>query len=65
MKPKGYHILEVSTMDKIFEETKLRNPCKYNIGVSCSERECKHCGWNPAVEQERKEKLREKFGYTK
>lgn len=40
---------------------KKPDPCKYNLGVnrdgSCTKAKCKTCGWNPAIEKLRKEKL--------
>ena len=32
-------------------------PCIYNIAVSCRHHKCSTCGWNPKVEQKRKEAL--------
>lgn len=31
--------------------------CLYNDAVICSAHKCKNCGWNPAVEQIRKEAM--------
>lgn len=36
--------------------------CVFNIGIDCtsgSSSQCSKCGWNPKVEKERKDKLRE------
>lgn len=35
--------------------------CYYNSEVLCSNRECENCGWNPIVEQQRKEALYEEY----
>ena len=32
-------------------------PCIHNISVRCFEHKCSKCGWNPKVEQKRKEAL--------
>ena len=35
--------------------------CPYNVGIDCEKMACKHgksCGWHPAVERERKQKIR-------
>lgn len=32
-------------------------PCQYNAGVDCSGGNCFKCGWNPEVEQKRREKM--------
>lgn len=32
-------------------------PCKYNEGVECAIPNCDACGWNPAVSQDRLDKL--------
>lgn len=34
--------------------------CIYNTNVICEDKHCYNCGWNPAVEEERKKKAREK-----
>ena len=36
--------------------------CIYNDGVDCETHNCERCGWNPAVEKERKEAI---FGIQK
>jgi hypothetical protein len=37
---------------------KLNSPsCTYNIHVQCDMQKCSTCGWNPKVEQRRKEAL--------
>lgn len=33
------------------------NPCIYNMAVMCDLQKCSTCGWNPKVEQKRKEAL--------
>ena len=35
--------------------------CKFNGGVNCGIEECEKCGWNPEVEQRRKEALRKRY----
>lgn len=43
------------------KKSSLAGNCRYNIGIECDNRSmCDKCGWNPKVEKERKEKLREK-----
>lgn len=37
------------------------HPCKYNQGVGCIVQKCSKCGWNPEVEQIRKEKLEKEY----
>lgn len=32
-------------------------PCPYNAGVDCRGDNCFKCGWNPEVEQKRREKM--------
>ena len=40
------------------QETKVDHPCKHNEGVRCTNRSmCYYCGWNPKVEQLRKEAI--------
>ena len=34
--------------------------CKYNDGVVCLIEHCERCGWNPVVEERRKEALYER-----
>ena len=34
--------------------------CKFNDGVQCVDQQCERCGWNPAVEQRRKENKHER-----
>lgn len=36
----------------------LENSCLHNAMVLCIKRDCFRCGWNPAVEEKRKEKLK-------
>ena len=31
--------------------------CVFNPGVLCEDNKCQNCGWNPAVEEKRKEAL--------
>jgi anaerobic ribonucleoside-triphosphate reductase len=50
-------------MDAIFVTDKSRDDsisCKYNMAIACDSRSnlCDSCGWNPAVEVKRKEKVR-------
>lgn len=43
------------------KQTKDENSCIFNpIGIECSKenRRCNSCGWNPAVELERKRQIR-------
>lgn len=54
-----------------FKETKTSFPtCKYYLrraGVECpaeKQGNCYKCGWNPKVEKQRKEKIRERMGYN-
>lgn len=35
--------------------------CKFNEHVNCAVQECDKCGWNPEVEQKRKEAIYERF----
>lgn len=35
----------------------IEMPCLYNEGVQCMKPKCDRCGWNPVVEQKRKERL--------
>ena len=35
--------------------------CKFNDYVNCGVHECDKCGWNPEVEQKRKEAIYERF----
>ena len=35
--------------------------CVFNVAVMCSEIRCNKCGWCPAVEKERKKKIREEL----
>ena len=32
--------------------------CKFRTGIECGSDECDKCGWNPIVEAEREQKLR-------
>lgn len=34
--------------------------CKYNMAVSCTDHKCENCGWNPEVDEARREKTRER-----
>ena len=36
---------------------KVELPCVFNDGVSCCERKCESCGWNPEVAKKRTEEL--------
>ena len=42
-------------MSKGFVPSELANPCAYNKEVRCAVKKCSTCGWNPKVEQKRKE----------
>ena len=35
--------------------------CYYNIEVLCTDRQCENCGWNPIVEQRRRDMLARQF----
>lgn len=35
--------------------------CKFNPRIACECQMCGTCGWNPAVEEKRKEKIRKKM----
>lgn len=36
--------------------------CTFNREVDCDKLKCTKCGWNPAVESERKAKIRKEMG---
>ena len=41
---------------KEFKKFEAKQSCPHNLGVICSDHySCFKCGWNPAVEQRRKE----------
>ena len=46
----------------VYEHTYI--PCPHNGGVQCrpQERNCKNCGWDPDVAQNRLEKICKKLG---
>lgn len=42
---------------KIAAQSVRKPQCRFNEGVECAAGDCAKCGWNPAVENERKESL--------
>lgn len=32
--------------------------CKYNVHIECERQVCNKCGWNPDVEEKRKQKVK-------
>lgn len=35
--------------------------CRYNEACSCEDRKCHKCGWNPTVDNKRKQKQQRRF----
>lgn len=35
--------------------------CRFNTAIMCAESDCARCGWNPAVDKQRKAKVRERM----
>ncbi len=51
-KPKGFGFFRAQPPEPEHEWTRDgfdRWVCWYNEGVSCRDRRCDHCGWNPLV----------------
>ena len=42
------------------QQQKIVISCRYNEGVCCDSMNCDNCGWNPVVEERRKESLYER-----
>ena len=36
--------------------------CGFNGNILCKESHCDRCGWNPAVSEDRKKKIRKEMG---
>lgn len=55
---KNYIRKGVENMERFEVRSHKPGDCLYNVGVNCGNHaNCDKCGWNPAVEKARKEKL--------